>query len=63
MDDNIINEWIKDVQIDSWSIDQNINFNIYDEKPTYEVMKLQNSWLLTPDINQHTAVVIVKNEI
>ena len=40
MDEDVIDEWIKDVQIDSWSIDQNINFNIYGEKPTYEVMKI-----------------------
>ena len=44
-----IEEWIKDFQVDSWSVEQSINFEIYDEKPVYEVMKLQESWILQPD--------------
>ena len=35
-----INEWIKDFQVDSWSVEESINFEVYNEKPIYKVMKL-----------------------
>ena len=29
-----IDKWIQDVQIDSWTIEQRIDFELYGEKPT-----------------------------
>ena len=46
--EEVIDEWIKDAQIDSWVVQQSIDFELYGQKPIYYNMKVMRSWLLSP---------------
>ena len=41
-----INKWIEDVQVDSWVVQQNMDFEEYDGDPIFYNMKYIRSWLL-----------------
>ena len=47
--DEEINDWIKDVQVDSWYVQERLDVNIYDKKPVDIEMKIAKTWLLKPD--------------
>jgi hypothetical protein len=46
--DEEINEWIKDVNVEIWGIEEKIDYSDYSDKPFYRMNTLYNSVLLNP---------------
>lgn len=46
-----IDAFVKDIEIQQWIIEEQIDFTIYGRKPTYTRMKWQNSQLLDPNFS------------
>jgi hypothetical protein len=44
-----IENYIKDLNIEHWVLEQTIDFNKYDEKPVESHMRILSSEILTPD--------------
>lgn len=45
----VINEYVRDVSVDTWVLHENIDFSIYGEKPVFSIMRFLSSNLLNPD--------------
>ena len=58
-----IETFISDVDINSWSLNENINFRLYNEKPVFNIMEKQKSYLLTSTLTQQDYMFIQLNEI
>ena len=58
-----IETFISDVDISAWSLNQNINFKLYNEKPVYNLMEKQKSYLLTSSLTQQDNLFLQLNEI
>ena len=58
-----IDEWIKDIQIDSWVVQQSMDFEVYNEKPIFNDQKYLRSWLLSPTVSTNVYQMITKNFI
>jgi hypothetical protein len=56
-----IDEWIKDVSIDSWVQQQSIEFEEHVTRPIFYNIKYLKTWLLNPDINQYVYSMAKKN--
>ena len=48
-DDNAIRNFIYDLQIDSWVLQDKMDFSLFDVRPTYKVMENKGRTLLDPD--------------
>ena len=48
--DSEINEFIRDIDVNGWNIHNEIDFGIYDQKPTYKVMDIWGQWLLNHNV-------------
>ena len=42
----IIDEYIKDLSVDTWVLHENIDFSIYKEKPVFSIMRFLGSTLV-----------------
>jgi predicted RNA-binding protein associated with RNAse of E/G family len=58
-----IDEYIKDVEVQHWVVEEQIYWKIYGRKPVYTLMKQQNFQLLNPNYYYRQFVYLRKNQI
>lgn len=61
--DHEIDEYIKDIQVDSWVIQQRIDFSMYDIKPIKTGMQLLDTHVLNNDYTAENVMTIRKHSI
>ena len=50
--DEVINEYIKDISVDAWNVQESIDFTKYNGvRPTYKMQDKFGSWLLHPGVH------------
>lgn len=49
--DSEIDQFVSDIQVDSWVDYEKMHYGMYDQKPVFRVMENKGSFLLNPDIS------------
>jgi hypothetical protein len=58
-----MDDYVRDIQIDSWAIFEKINLAQRQGKPVFQVMDLQGTWIPSQDVSINTNYLIKKNII
>lgn len=58
-----MDEYVKDIQIDSWAIFEKIDLTKREGKPVYKIMDLQGTWVANEHIGINTNYFLRKNII
>ena len=58
-----INDFIYDLEIDSWIIYEMVDYSIFNKKPVYKVMEVFARTLLNKDVSQEVQMYLRQHEI
>lgn len=61
--DDAINNYIRDFQIDTWSLQERMDFSLFDQRPVFYTMELLMRDLLDRDKTKYIDLMIQLNEI
>ena len=61
--DSDINEWLRDVQIDTWTVYEKMDFQKYHERPTFRIHEKHEVFVLSEKRTIKSNVGLVKNVI
>lgn len=58
-----IDEFISDIQVDSWSKNEELDFNEFEKRPTFKIQGLLGSYLLNNHTIQNEMLSLREHEI
>ena len=61
--DEEIRRFVEDLQIDSWTVNQKIDFSVYDVKPVFTVMEAQSTLVIDTSKTLNTILTVRKHNI